>query len=400
VDEEIRRYPGEEENQFIFRVCQHKDAIGSWQDVADLLNNELGHNYSESTYRKKFEAFEIMYNANINKLANTDAVDKLRQLKEEIKEERYKLQALNLANNRNLRQKSRIDLFCEQVGDRLEAIPFEPLLEEIPAAKKMDDEWVLTIADIHYGAKFQTATNEYSREEARRRFSTLLGRVTQYALEQDIREMNVVCLGDTIQGLLRYTDLKLNEAPVVDCTVEVGGLIAGFLDGLSKVCRVNYYHVPTANHSQTRPLGSKASEIATEDLEKVVVAIITSALRDNGRVTVSSNSGNDRIAFKVANFNCVATHGHTIKSVRKAIKDISTKDRMFYDYMFVGHYHDGGEIAAGEDESHNVEVLVCPSIVGTDPYADSLLLGSKAAAKLFRFDKEFGHVGDELFILN
>lgn len=400
MDASIKRFADEDENQYIYRVCQMKEAIGTWQDVADILNSELGHNYDESAYRKKYAAFDLLYNANIKNFTDAESFEKLRQLKDELREERYKIQALNLASTRELRQKSRVDLFCEQIAEKVKSVSYEPLETEGIEINEEDDEYVLTIADIHYGANFKTATNEYSREEAERRLSELLGYVSFYVSLHDIPVLNVVCLGDTIQGILRYTDLKLNEAPVVDCVVEVANLIGRFLDGLSKFCCVNYYHVPTANHSQTRPLGSKASEIATEDMEKIVVAIIQSYLKNNERVRVFSNTGNDRIAFQVAGFNCVATHGHTIKDVDKCVKDLSAKDRIFYDYVFIGHYHGGGIIPAGEDGCHNLEVLACPSIVGTDPYADSLLAGSKSAAKLFRFNKVNGHVGEEIFILN
>lgn len=66
MDASIKRFADEDENQYIYRVCQMKEAIGTWQDVADILNNELGHNYDESAYRKKYAAFDLLYNANIH----------------------------------------------------------------------------------------------------------------------------------------------------------------------------------------------------------------------------------------------------------------------------------------------------------------------------------------------
>ena len=55
-----KRYEGESEEELIYRICEDKDQIGTWSDVADILNDLLNVNYSESTYRKKYSAFQKM----------------------------------------------------------------------------------------------------------------------------------------------------------------------------------------------------------------------------------------------------------------------------------------------------------------------------------------------------
>lgn len=400
---EIKRLPNEDENRYIYRVCKQKDLIGTWEDVADLLNAELGHDYGESAYRKKFNYFERMFDSNLDDLIGDESADKVRELKDELRTERYKLQALNLSKTREMRQNSRFELFYEQIVDNVNRIKPEPMDIGYPKdwhPKTGGKGYVLALADIHYGANFKVATNEYSRAEAEARIKKLLKMMAEYLAEKDFPDLTVIGLGDTVQGILRYTDLKINEAPVVKCVVEVGYLIARFLDGLSKIVNVTYYHVPTANHTQTRPLGSKASEIATEDLESIVFAIIEEALRDNPKVKCYTDDMSDRVGFSICGFFCAAMHGHTIKTPAAALSMLMAKDRIAYDYLFIGHYHRGEEIPCGEDGGHNTEVLTCPSIVGTDPYADSLFVGSKAAAKVFEFDEEHGHIGDRLFILN
>lgn len=46
------RHEGESELEYIFRIGSQKDLIGTWTDVADVINSELGYNYSECKYRK------------------------------------------------------------------------------------------------------------------------------------------------------------------------------------------------------------------------------------------------------------------------------------------------------------------------------------------------------------
>ena len=61
--EAFKRLENEDENAYIWRVCDNKDLIGTWQDVRDLLNSELNHDYNESWYRKMYQSFMMMFDA-------------------------------------------------------------------------------------------------------------------------------------------------------------------------------------------------------------------------------------------------------------------------------------------------------------------------------------------------
>lgn len=73
MQSKFTRRPEESEYEYIYRVASSKDAIGSWQDVADLLNAELGYEYTESKYRKDFAAFKKMFEANRALLSDSEA---------------------------------------------------------------------------------------------------------------------------------------------------------------------------------------------------------------------------------------------------------------------------------------------------------------------------------------
>ena len=44
---QYKRLEGETDDELILRVCRDKEEIGTWRDVADVLNNLLGTNYGE-----------------------------------------------------------------------------------------------------------------------------------------------------------------------------------------------------------------------------------------------------------------------------------------------------------------------------------------------------------------
>lgn len=398
--ENYKRYENESEEELIYRICLEKDIIGTWDSVAEILNRILGFEYTSSKYRKQFQSFQKMLEANQSKFLNNDSqLEEIRIATDILKKERLKLQATKLSETRYDRQDSRFELFYENIKDSIVRLE-PPILIEDTIEESKDLQYVLGLGDLHFGATFRTINNEYSREECKRRFGVLLSYMTRFIKKENISNLKIINVSDTIQGILRLTDLQINDIPVVDSVVEISRILAEFLNKLSKFCSIEYYHAPQSNHSQTRPLGSKASEIATEDMERVIINYISDLLANNDRVEVISNLEKDYVDFKIFDFDCFLTHGHKIKDKKGVIADMSNRNRKFYSYAFLGHTHSASEIIVGEEEFNNKEVLTIPSFVGSDPYSDSLFLGSKAMAKLYLFDKKYGKIMSRNIILN
>lgn len=403
MDNNLKRMSGETDDQYFYRVCSMKDALGfTWPQMAEIFNNEFGCNNGDTAYRKRWSAFKSIYDANMDNFFSEDKyLEEIRRERHELEKERQKLYATKIEANRNLRQESRAELFYENIKDAINALPMPELVLNRDATRVSCKEYVLTIADIQAGANFKLDCNEYSLEICKDRFQILLDKVKEYIYHNKVWHIRVIGLGDDVQGLLRLSDLKLNETSVVEATVTVARLIAGFLNQLSSYCTIDYYHTPTSNHSQTRSLGSKANELAYEDMEYVIGHYIHDMLEMNDRVSVHLNDGYDYIEVPVFDFNTMSMHGHTIRNLDTALRDLSATHRKLIDYIFVGHYHNGKVIPGNEHDSHDTEVLMCPSFQGTDPYAfNKLGYSSKAACKMFIFDEKYGCTGTEKFILN
>lgn len=398
---DYKRLPNETDEELIYRVCQSKDMIGTWNDVKDILNELLNVDYGESTYRKKFQAFEKMFHANQIKLTDTnERLAELDKRLEDIRKERVKLQTVNVERNRVDRAESRHEMYYEYVGRVIETLPL-PDFERLYPDENDSKEYLVTIADIHYGAKFKSENNEYSPTIAQERLEYLTGKIISFIEEHKLNKIHIVSLGDVLQGVLRLSDLKINDSSVVKATVEISRLIAMFLNEISTYAKVEYYHSPTANHTQIRPLGSKASEIADEDLEYIVGNYIKDLCADNDRITVHlADEGKQYIEISIFDYDIIAMHGHTIKNVDNAIKDLSMIRRSFIDYLILGHFHNSKEIPSSEGCCNDTEILISPSFVGSDPYSDSLMKGSKASVKIYGFDDIYGHIETYKIILN
>lgn len=386
-------------------------------DIDAKLNGENDYDWSElhdkysvkcnpDTIRKgsstifggKFRSDYEKYKAEKNKSVGGN--DELDEKIEMLRKERIKLQTANIERKRIDKSESRQEMYYEYVGRVIEALD-PPVFRPIIGNKKSEINYITTIADVHYGAKYYSINNEYSPEISKERFEDLTGRLITFIQEKRIAKLTIVSLGDLLQGVLRLSDLKINDSSIVKATVEICRLIANMLNELSEYVEISYYHTPSANHTQIRVLNAKASELADEDLEYLMGNYIKDLCAHNKRISVHlAREGENFIEVHVPGNEIVAMHGHQIKNVENAIKDISILHKKFYDTVLLGHFHNGKEIPSHEGILGDAEVLISPSFIGSDPYSDSICKGSKSCVKVYGFDRLYGHTETYKFILN
>lgn len=386
-------------------------------DIDAKLNGENDYDWSElhdkysvkcnpDTIRKgsstifggKFRSDYEKYKAEKNKSVGGN--DELDEKIEMLRKERIKLQTANIERKRIDKSESRQEMYYEYVGRVIEALN-PPVFRPIIGNKKSEINYIATIADVHYGAKYYSINNEYSPEISKERFEDLTGRLITFIQEKRIAKFTIASLGDLLQGVLRLSDLKINDSSIVKATVEICRLIANMLNELSEYVEISYYHTPSANHTQIRVLNAKASELADEDLEYLMGNYIKDLCAHNERISVHlAREGENFIEVHIPGNEIIAMHGHQIKNVENAIKDISILHKKFYDTVLLGHFHNGKEIPSHEGILGDAEVLISPSFVGSDPYSDSICKGSKSCVKVYGFDRLYGHTETYKFILN
>ena len=248
---DFRRYDGETEEQLLYRIGQMKDELGySWQEVADVMNDLLDYDYSESKYRKQFCAFKKMLEANEDIFSDDDGYkEELNSLKHDIKSERLKLQTLNLERNRLDREEARHELFYEQIGQYIQSREV-PKLAPLYNPRNKNMKYLLGIADIHANAKWRTNTNEYSMDIVSKRLMKLLVEVIQFVKEKELDELNIVLLGDLIDGCLRMSNLQTMDSTVAKSVADISDMLIGFLETLVERTHI-HINLFTADSVQT-----------------------------------------------------------------------------------------------------------------------------------------------------
>lgn len=399
---DFKRYDGETEEQLLYRIGKIKDELGySWQEIANIMNELLNYDYSESKYRK---AFKKMLNSNEiytfeEKSDYDEEFEKLNNLKQDIKSERIKLQTLNLERNRLNREDARQELFYEQIGQYIKSKnveKFKPIYE--PKNKNM--KYLLGIADIHANAKWKTNTNEYSMDIVSQRFMKLLVEIIQFIKEKELDELNIVLLGDLIDGCLRMSNLQTMDSTVAKSVADISDMLIGFLETLVERTHIhiNLFDVVYSNHSMPRFLQNYDIR---EDLGYTINRYIRTGLRNNQNIDIYSPlDGDICLDFKIWDFNVIGFHGHTEKNQSEAIKNFTMERRKLYDYAVNGHLHSNQRTSISIGGLHDVENIQFPSFCGDDPYSNSIHKISKGACMICGFDKDYGYIEDYKIILN
>lgn len=394
----IKRYEGETEEELLYRVGQRKDEIGTWEDVADLMNTLLGYDYGEAKYRKQYAIIKKIYE-NSELCSDDEYLDELKELKHELKTERIKIQTLNLERNRIDREGARQELFYEQIGQYIQSREV-PKLEPkyLPRNKRM--KYLLGIADIHANAHWKTATNEYSMEIVQDRLILLLTEVVSFIKEKELDELNIILLGDLIDGCLRMSNLQTMDSTVSKSIADISDMLIGFLEILVEKTHIhiNLFDVVYGNHSMPRFLQNYDMR---EDLGYTINRYIKTGLRNNKNIDIYSPLDGDMyLDFKIWDFDIIGFHGHTEKNQSEAIKNFTIQRRKLYDYSVCGHLHSNQKTGVALDGFHDIENIQFPSFCGDDPYANSIHKISKGSCMICGFDKDYGFIESHKIILN
>lgn len=395
-----KRYEGETEDELIYRICSEKEQIGTWEEVAYVLNSLLGQNYSESAYRKKFQAFNKIMIANQAKFADSDALlQELKEQQRELEKERKKLQTEKLEYNQWLREQARDEMFEEKVIDCIRKNKDNNTKIEYIEPEHNDMEWQLNIADCHYGKDMKVyglmgeVLNEYSPGIFEQRMKDLFNKTVEKIKMFGIKKLYVNNLGDSTEGFIRNSQIWSLRYGVIDSAINFGNFMAEWLRELSKYTIV-VYNQTSGNHDELRLLDGKKNEHLCESSDKIISNIIKIKNEDNPNFTIVENK-TGFIFENVAGYNCLGIHGE-VPSLAKSIKDYSEIYGINIDYIIGGHKH--------FDEYCNCGVrkgaIGVGSIMGIDDFSMRIRKSADASAKLCCYESGKGKVADFTIVLN
>lgn len=377
------RQSGENENAYIYRICERKDAIGTWQDVADILNIELGHDWNESTYRKRYSAFKQMLSDNMDKFSDeNEQIETLEKLRDDIQKERYKLSDANRERNQILRDEARIEVIIEEMKLAMNNLCEKDLLKTYKKSNfsyGTKKEASLLVSDLHYGLVVDNCKNKYDENICQIRLNQLRNKVIKICTNQSVEKLNICLLGDDISGIIHNSTIAENNRDVITQCIEVSELLSEFILQIAE--RVPEVVVYSTYGNHARSFQKKTDGSNRENYERIVSEFIKARIKPYN-IDLIDSGYEDFIVTEIANKTVVMTHGDK-DSLTQASANFTKLLRKPIDEIYMGHLH-----AHKEFDDCNTQVIINGSLVSTDNYALSLRKHTDAVQLLRIYDED------------
>lgn len=356
-----KRLENESDEALIFRVAKDKDLIGTWQDVADILNPLLGTDYGESTFRKKYAAFKQMFEA--NRVLLVDSEEELKMIRDE--QRRLEIEKIKFRDERNAwNQQNRTHARAEAKLDNLEEELCKIGRVEFPAhcspVNHISDKAMLVmLSDFHIGATFNNYFGKYDTEIAKDRLGQLLEYIKEINLRHNTYECYVVLCGDIISGSIHHSIQVTNRENVIDQIKCAAEMITSFCYELTKMFSMVTMISVDGNHSR---LDDKERSIHDERADQLIPFCVNMALShvDNFNYCEEANIDSGIALFIIQDKTYVAVHGDYDPFSKSGIQNLITMIRAIPHAVLLGHKH-----YCATDEVNGIKMIQGGSLCGS-----------------------------------
>lgn len=387
--EMLKKLPDEKDEQYIYRVCELKQTNDmTWQQVADVLNEALGNNFTESKYRKAYQSFNKMMEANEDTFFTEDEyLKKIREEKEELYKAKKQFQDQRREYNKILTMDARSDHLTEELISIAKALPIRGLnnFSDIPVVES-GKEAILVLADWHYGEVSNNIWNKYDTDICKQRVQKLYEKASQYLKHHRVEKLHIMLLGDEIHGAIHSSCRVMSEENTCEQLIHVSEILAEFINELSS--KVNHIDVYSTYGNHARTIQNKDDSIHSDNMERIIPWWIRQRLQNNNRVNIIDSDYYEFIAFNVCGYNVVGCHGDLdkVKNFGVVVNTIFSKlYGKTIDYTFLADKHHIEEF-----EQLGIESVLVRSLCGADEYSNNKRLYSSPGQTLVIFTPEDG----------
>ena len=334
-----KRFENESTDELIYRICQDKDKIGTWQDVANIINELTGDDFGESTYRKKYQSFQKMLSANQSKFADSES--QLREIEDQIRElERMKIQFRDERRSWNKQnyENSRFDEVMNILVERMDNFAKTDFTPHSSPTIDGDKNMIICLSDLHIGQCFSSYFGEFNSDIAKERLQKYMNEILNIARDNHVKKAYVFMLGDNISNSLHKTIEVSNKENVIDQLKLSIEYISSFCYELTKYFEHVYLASASGNHSR---LQAKDLAQHSERLDAFIAWDVCRTLQyvENFH-SLLHRSIDDGIAdVNIDGKTYLLIHGDYDTPTKTGYLNLSNIVGFFPDYICCGHKH-------------------------------------------------------------
>lgn len=378
----LKRLENESDEELVYRICSQKAQIGTWEQVKDVLNELTGNDFGESTYRKRYQAFDKMIKANQGKFYDGSAmIEELKEQRRALEREKVKFRderrAWNKQNYIDSRVEEKLDILEEEllsIGRTL----YEPHdITEINS----DNDMLVILSDFHIGATYSSLTGEYNVNIAKERLQKLLEEIIKIQKRHNSEKCYISLQGDLISGNIHKSIQVTNAEDVIEQIKIATELVIGFAYEISKYFANVYISSVSGNHSR---IDKKEEAIHSERLDNIIIWATGLALNGVSNIHfLERNLDNGIYDLNIRGKSYIAVHGDYDSFNKTGVANLSMMLGYVPYAITFGHLH-----TCAVDEAHGVKMIRGGSLGGSgDDYTLEKRLVGKASQMVCICDK-------------
>ena len=353
-----KRFENESDEELIYRVCSDKDLIGSWQDVANILNELLGTEYTESKFRKQFQAFNKMLNANRGKFTDSDE-----QIKEiEVQKRELERKKIQFRDERNAWQKqnyadARVEEKLDKLEDELTPLGRTNFDTHNTISIDSDNDMLIILSDLHIGQTFDSIFGKYNTDIAKDRLNQLLNEVLSIRDLHNSRKCYVSLQGDLISGNIHKSIQVTNRENVIEQVKNATELVSSFCYELSLHFENVFLSNVSGNHTR---IERKEDAIHDERLDDIISWAVELSLKHIDNFHVLHRNIDTGIAdIDIRGKSYIAVHGDYDGFNKSGVQNLCLALGFVPYAITFGHLH-----VCSVDETNGVKMIRGGSLAG------------------------------------
>lgn len=352
------------------------DKTLSDMDYTELAEALYGQAYAPDVARrmvygskKTLDAVERDVEAGIQDKDTLSALDSKRF---ELQKERQKFFDQRNALNKLLRERSRQEELNEILIEAVQSGSLPQLDYHRVEIAPSDNDLLVSLNDIHYGANINNYWNTYNSDVCREMMCHYLDKIIAIGEMHSSENCIVWCNGDEISGNIHQSIAVTNKETVIEQVKGVSELIAEFLAELSKHFRQVVFISVAGNHSRIEPNQDRA--LISERLDDLVEWYLEARLQNFENIRIGGGEKIDHTIYliDVRGKTYCGVHGDFDGSASK-VQSLQTMAGKPVYAVLSGHLHHNKT-----DEVQGVKTIMAGSFLGMDDYCVQKRIVGKA----------------------
>ena len=336
-----------------------------YEELSERLFGD-GNCFSASEVRKRMYGMKSIIEAierdGEAEIQNEDMISLLDSKRIELQKERQKFFDQRNAYNKLLRERSRQEELNEILVDAVRSGNLPSLQYVRSEISCSDNDLLVSLNDIHYGANVQNYWNTYNSDVCRDMMCKYLDHIISIGEIHKSENCIVWANGDEISGNIHQSIAVTNKENVIEQIKGVSELIAEFLAELSKHFRQVVFVSVAGNHSRIEPNKDKA--LISERLDDLVEWYLSARLQNFENIIIGGGEKIDHTIYLIdvrGKMYC-GVHGDFDGSPGKVQSLQAMAGRPVY-AVLSGHLHHNKT-----DEVQGVKTVMAGSFLGMDDY--------------------------------